>query len=422
MAHSPSAYDRGTRFTNYSSIHSADAFVGDYQVMYTPGSSPPPGARNNRKSTRFTRRSGSVRGQTMTQSYVLPPNMPNTSQIVPDNAGVLPNIQIRYTVPADEKQIVASLRAVQNELNDAMQTIRDLTRERDQAIQRLNDLKTASGKLSSPPKKERNALRVEEELFDLSRFEESPKKTPVRQASKKVSIAQNDASPNPASRSTRVLPHMSGAINKDTRASHTTSKSQMYKKPVMEEADQSIVGDDPTVASNTSRRRKHQTLDENMTSAYILPDITVAQPINKGQVSKEAQHVLHEHDPQHIDNCGVCQRLVARPKVAQNFTTLITEPIDLTNLEEPTMRPKISPVQALANVKRQTKNQFEQAKQKHDQAWKKYSAIPAPMSSRRHDQVSKEMLFWQERMEEFRLALDNLRDVEEGMVDDDGDV
>jgi rhamnogalacturonyl hydrolase YesR len=93
----------------------------------------------------------------------------------------------------------------------------------------------------------------------------------------------------------------------------------------------------------------------------------------------------------------------------------------LTNLEEPTMRPKISPAQALANVKRQTKNQFDHAKQKHDQAWKKYSAIPAPMFSRRHDQVSKEMLFWQERMEEFRLALDNLRDVEEGMADD-GDV
>ena len=101
MAHSPVFHDKGTRFTNYSSIHSADAFVGEYQVMYTPGASPQV-SRANRKSTRFSRGASSSKPQqNMSQSYLLPSNMPNTSQIMPDH-GPLPNIQVHYnTIPPD---------------------------------------------------------------------------------------------------------------------------------------------------------------------------------------------------------------------------------------------------------------------------------------------------------------------------------
>lgn len=45
---------------------------------------------------------------------------------MPDH-GPLPNIQVHYNVPADEKQIVASLRALQRDLAEAMQTITNLT-------------------------------------------------------------------------------------------------------------------------------------------------------------------------------------------------------------------------------------------------------------------------------------------------------
>lgn len=382
--------------------------------MYTPGTSPPQPARSSRKSTRFSKPSGSVRNATVSQSYVLPSNIPNTSQIVPDNAGVLPNVQVRYTIPADEKQIVASLRNLQGELNDAMKTIETLTKERDNAIHELRLLRTGSRKTSTPKKP--RATQVDEDLFDLSRFEmeDSPKKSPTRPPSaKKVSIARDRASPTP-SQNARNLAHMAGAINKAVEGRR--AQGQRHKQ-VLEEPDQHPV-EDPTAASNTSRRRRHH-LEENMTSAYILPDITVAQPAqSKSKVSKEAQQLLHGHDPHHLQSCEVCRRLVSKSKVSQNFTAQITELLNATGLDDPTMRPKISPAQALANVKQQINDQFEHAKQKHREAWEQYDAVQAPRSSKKHDRISKELLYWQGKMEEFRLALDNLRDVEEGIVED----
>ena len=83
------------------------------QVMYTPGNSPP-SQRPQKKSTRFSRAVSSKSQHS--QSIMLPTNIPNTSQILADN-GSLPNVQIHYTIPADEKQIVASLRTLQRDLN-----------------------------------------------------------------------------------------------------------------------------------------------------------------------------------------------------------------------------------------------------------------------------------------------------------------
>lgn len=178
-------HDKGTRFTNYSSIHSADAFVGEYQVMYTPGSTSPQQAKANRKSTRFGRNlSSSKHQQNVSQSYLLPSNMPNTSQIMPDH-GALPNIQVHYNIPADEKQIVASLRALQRDLAEAMETITSLTRERDDAIQELRMMKASQRRTASPPA--RKSRDIDEELFDLSSpLHDSPKR-PQRPKSKKES-------------------------------------------------------------------------------------------------------------------------------------------------------------------------------------------------------------------------------------------
>ena len=433
MAHSPAAYDRGTRFTNYSSIHSADAFVGDYQMIYTPGTSPAQPARTNRKSTRFSRPSASIKNATVSQSYVLPANLPNTSQLVPDNLGPLPNVQVRYTIPADEKQIVASLRTLQGELSDAQKMITTLTRERDAAMHELKSLKTNSRK-SSTPKKPRQHSHVEEDLFDLTRLEmeEAAKRSPIRPVqTKKVSIARGRDSPTPT-QNERNVSHIADAINQSkTRRSDISSQ-----RPYIEDPEQSIA-EDHTAASNTSRRRRHQ-LDDNMTSAYILPDITVAQTATahnqKSRMSREAQRVIHNQDPAHLQSCSVCRRLVGPTSTtasnshhppqqhnttAQNldFTAQITQLLAATNLDDPTIRPKISPHLALANVRTQLNSQYEHAKQKHGDAWEAYDSVPAPLKSKRHEAIGNELKYWAGKMEEFRVLLDNLRDVEEGVVE-----
>ncbi|KAL2392225.1 hypothetical protein ABEF95_002231 [Exophiala dermatitidis] len=437
----PSRFDHGTGGTNYSSIHSADAFVGDYQVMYTPGSTSPRGERGQRKPSRFSKAVSSSRHQNASQSFMLPTNIPNTSQILADH-GSLPNVQVHYTIPADEKQIVASLRTLQRDLNEAMQTINSLTRERDEALLELRLLRATSKNQSTPARKNRGAsTRVDEELFDLSRSMESPERSPDRRSSNRDDAAEakqaagkttnsDDArvlSPVPVNEAASPTLEKRGGARK-TGGAASNSKPQTYKRPTFNDTENSIM-EDPTAASNTSRRRRHHhALDDNMTSAYILPDITVNQPQKTArvQMSSEAQNVLHRHDPEHVGNCGVCQRLTGKkptkhvthdtPSAAKpDFTAQITQLMKDAMLAEPTMRPKISPWLALANVKKLLSDQFEEAKRKHSQAWEKYDAIEAPLNSKKHAAASQDLFYWSKKMEECRINLDQLRDVEEGM-------
>jgi len=85
---------------------------------------------------------------------------------MPDQ-GQLPNVNIHYSVPADEKQIVASLRTLQRDLNEAIQTINSITRERDEALLELRLLRAASKKQTTPAKN-RAASRVEEGNYLIS--------------------------------------------------------------------------------------------------------------------------------------------------------------------------------------------------------------------------------------------------------------
>jgi hypothetical protein len=453
--------DRGTRFTNltsFSSIHSKDAFVDDYEVTFTPRISSPQRPkmatqqsefRPRTKSSRFTPRKDSQRNP-ISQSFMLPADMPNTSAIMPQ--GILPEVHLRYSIPADEKQIVESLRTVQKDLNQALRNIETLTRERDDARNELRLLNVAQNKQrkhSSSQKKDRIVSQVEKELFDLSMMQESPERPPARQSSHRrvtyvegSGLARDFAMPHGRA-STIEDESIEGYESAFGTVRRYGSKSRVaHRKPEVEEAEQSmVIGGENTAASNTSRRRRQHVLDENMTSEYIMPDITLSQQrAQKQQMSAEAQHVLHQDDPTHISSCEICQRLTfnsrreakSQTKSTMHFTTQrqttqqrdgpksegahVTEMLHLIGNDEPTLRPKISPAQALENVKRQTKSQFDHAKERFTECWQRYDAIQAPMKSGKHETAAAEMKYWQMRMEEYRVNLDNLRDVQEGIV------
>jgi hypothetical protein len=98
-----------------------------------------------------------------------------------------------------------------------------------------------------------------------------------------------------------------------------------------------------TAASNTSRRRRRASdtaeIDEGITSAYLLPDITIAKPqpqphpqespqasveaallseqLQPGILSEEAKNFLHSVDPDHIVTCIHCRRLLRLPEKLQ---------------------------------------------------------------------------------------------------------
>lgn len=365
---------------------------------------------------------------------------------MPDH-GPLPNIQVHYNVPADEKQIVASLRALQRDLAEAMQTITSLTRERDEAVQELRLMRATSRKTSSPPR--RQVRNIEDELFDLSSpIQHSPEPSDSRQPqSKKESKEQkqtqvSDEARVISQRDTRDIV----AASRFASAKNARESSKQHKQPVVEDTDQSIMEENPTAASNTSRRRRRASLDDNMTSAYILPDITMEERAQEPavQVSQAAQSVLHSLDPEHINNCDVCYRLTKHIKATErkasskaasaepvsriqdfaskstpqpDYTAAVAGFTDESYIGDATMRPKIAPSQALMRVKILMDAQFRKAKERHRLAWEKYDRIDAPLSSRKHAEISKEMQHWAEKMEECRIHLDYLRDIEEGMND-----
>ena len=423
--------------SEYSSIHSADAFVGDYQVMYTPGSSPR--VQQKKPSGRFR-----TRQRDGTGSIIIPANIPNTSQILPDR-GTLPDVHFHYPVPTDEKEIVTSLRALQRQLDAAMTTIDQLERERDEAVHELRVLRATSRRTTTPGQKKEQAARVEEELFDISRLEDSPRKSPSRAASNKRASLGNKPTKSTTENDARVITATAAdqlpivqSSNGDgvAKASQSNQDRRQSKKATVQDTEESVL-QDATAASNISRRRRVHSLDENMTSAYIIPDITLAmkqqkdqqQQISKPAISKQAQFVVHDHDPQHIEGCEVCQRLTSKKQVqskashshshvanaGNDYTAQITALMKDIALEEPTYRPKIAPEQALAHLKRLLADQYKDAKKKHGDAWEEYDDIDAPRSSKRHAAVGEKMGYWARKMEECRVNLDQLRDVEEGM-------
>jgi hypothetical protein len=445
----PGAHDKGTYFSNYSSLHSVDAYIGRQQVMYTPGSSPP--ANRKKTGSRFK-----ARQATVSQSFLMPPNMPNSSQILPER-GTLRDVHVHYNIPPDEKQIVASLRALQDQLDRALVTIADLTKERDQALEEIKQLRDASKKRASFAKRadKEETSEIEEELFDLSRVEDSPELSPARDTQRKASTkalakpsSEQDARVISTIPSKRIA-SMSPEIERRDKASHgSTRDRRQSKRAMVQDTEESIVGD-VTAASNISRRRRPD-LDDNMTSAYIIPDITLAlkqqqqqqqqarehknrkASASQPQLSEQAQNILHDHDPHHIASCLVCQRLTAAKKptarsISQpiakgsskvnntDFTAQVTAMIKDFALDDATARPKIPPAHALAHLKQMLNEQYNNAKLKHGEAWEKYDEIEAPRSSKKHAAVAEEMGYWSRKMEECRVNLDQLRDVEEGM-------
>ena len=440
MARPARAFGKANYRSEYDSIHSLDAYIGDYQVMYTPGSSPPGPARR-KPSNRF----GATRNTTGTHSIIIPSNIPNTSQILP-NKGTLPDVNVHYHIPADEKQIAASLREVQHRLDEAMIRINDLEQERDDARRDLELMRAATRKSTTPAKRRERAVRVEEELFDLSRSE-SPEKSPIRPApSKRVSIGkttkgqtENNArviEPEVAQQVDAMSPEVNRRV-KNTAVSlsrdFAASSRRSGRRSLVQQDTEDSMLQEPTAASNTSRRRQRHSLDDNMTSAYLLPDIEEAmkqqghkQQARKSAMTREAQGVLHDHDPEHIEDCQVCQRLLTRKNTHDrhmtkhadaepDYTAQVTALMKDIAFEDTTMRPKIAPSQALDHLKKLLQDQYDKAKERHGAKWTQYDSIDAPHHSKKHGSVAEEMGYWAKKMEECRVNLDQLRDVEEGM-------
>ena len=117
----------------------------------------------------------------------------------------------------------------------------------------------------------------------------------------------------------------------------------------------------------STRSRRHGLNAENMTSAFIVPDITIRNPGVSSQpvpeLTKEAQDVLDGLEKHNSQHCTVCKRATNDDEHHDHGTTVreavkIPKPVPVSDRmpipgpyeEEPTIRPAQAPGLALAAV------------------------------------------------------------------------
>ena len=141
--------------SDFDSIHSSQAFVGDHRVMYTP-------PLRVKRASRFA----------SNQSYILP-DIPNTSQIVGGRAGELPKMQPSH----NENHIVNALTRMQKQLDQAKTTIRELMHERDEyrgeAKMLRQILAQTQRRIGQKTTKNRAVQEVDNELLDFTQHSEA---------------------------------------------------------------------------------------------------------------------------------------------------------------------------------------------------------------------------------------------------------
>ena len=159
-----------------------------------------------------------------------------------------------------------------------------------------------------------------------------------------------------------------------------------------------------SVLDKRHQRRSRQA--ENMTSAFILPDITIRHP-SAGpirQVSAGAQAVLDDIKFHNGQNCTVCHDLVSRDKPHQHHgetkqTIKIPKPVPVSQRmpepdeynEEPTIRPSQPPSIALATVMKGLEDELNHLKIQLSQYQDLYNGHDPALSRRQRKQCSKKI-------------------------------
>ena len=147
---------------------------------------------------------------------------------------------------------------------------------------------------------------------------------------------------------------------------------------------------------------------EEMTSAFILPDITLCQPLKQAESAPElstaAQQVLDglaQHDGQ---NCTVCKRVIEhgvthRHDELAKETIIVPKPVPVSERmpeampyeEEPTIRPSQPPGLALATVMKGLQDELAHLKMQLSQYQSLYHRHDPALSKRKRKSVYKKV-------------------------------
>lgn len=150
---------------------------------------------------------------------------------------------------------------------------------------------------------------------------------------------------------------------------------------------------DHSVAS-LSQRKKRRNI-EDMTSAFILPDITLSRAElagnNPSRLSESAQRVLDDIAQHDGNNCMICKNVLPHEGPCNHEAVKIPTPIPVSErmpaTEDPTMRPSQPPAVALAAVLKTLEDELSHLKMQLASYQSAYNKLDASLGKRQRKAV-----------------------------------
>ena len=211
---------------------------------------------------------------------------------------------------------------------------------------------------------------------------------------------------------TRFSQKSVGAISRKPSLKNVTSTSVQpvpdgnEKSHILSESGHERRHSEPSMLSTRSRRKGRSA--ENLTSAFIVPDITIKQPHFRAEdipdLSEEGKAVLDDLAQHSGKNCMVCQQQgksgnFGDQTVSAGHTIAVPKPVPISERqlalntleEEHTIRPAQAPALALATVIKALEDEVVHLKIELSKYQALYNAHDPALSKRRRKSVHEKM-------------------------------
>lgn len=211
-------------------------------------------------------------------------------------------------------------------------------------------------------------------------------------------------------------------VRKSLEQERIARKERQLKKTnptLLPSKDMNLLNHEPSVTSNRSNR--HSLPRDELTSAFIIPDITIRQPLNQVISATNAElHIPSQNSS--IEPLEIPESLAAQDDTKSTRKIKIQKPVPVSERqldtapyeEEPTIRPSQPPAVALAKVLKGLEDELAQVKLKLSKYQAMYNKAASAISRRQRKQIHAKI---QSLVQEVDVKSDhiyNLYDVLEG--------
>ncbi|KAL9635698.1 MAG: hypothetical protein Q9164_003295 [Protoblastenia rupestris] len=255
----------------------------------------------------------------------------------------------------------------------------------------------------SPQSEEIAKLR---ETIEQERIEQKQRKAARRQLVQQEEISTDEAEYEIQGQPTKPTTPRKSSLKDQTNKFKPMTQQEVLAEKGQKNAQHNRRHSETSIMSIRSRRRGHNA--ENMTSAFILPDITIRTPADGAEqipvLTKENRDVLNGLAKHTAENCTVCKRTIRNGEHHEHSesakgTITVSKPIPVSERmpqavpgeDEPTMRPAQAPGLALATVLKGLEDEITHLKIKLSQYQTLYNSQDPSLSKYRRKSCYQKM-------------------------------